>query len=194
MALERLGRELFTPTDPNYNTTDIGYYRDDVTNEIVFINNVTGLEVPNSRIGAKGISQYAYFWQEVTDVVGTIAANNDKMLFYHGASSNTAGFASTLPSGDVTISDAGVYEVNWGVSGVEPNAFGLFNGNNLISSTIEGSGAGTQQNKGSAIITVLAGAIISLRTVNCAAAITLALAGTTNVSQNVGTISFKKIG
>lgn len=194
MALERLGRELFPPTDPNYNTVDIGYYRDDVTNEIVFINNVTGVEVPNSRIGAKGISQYAYFWQEVTDVAGTIAANDGKMLFYHAQANNTAGFASTLPSGDITISDAGVYEVNWGVSGVEPNAFGLFNGNNLISSTIEGSGAGTQQNKGSAIISVLAGAIISLRTVNCAAAVTLALAGTTNVSQNVGTISFKKIG
>jgi len=96
----------------------------------------------------------------------------------------------TPASGDITVASAGKYKISFSVAGVEANAFGVFIGAGVVAGSIYGSGAGTQQNTGSVIVTLSASDVISLRTVDCPAAITLALAGTTNTAQIVTAITY----
>lgn len=152
-----------------------------------------GAQLVSASVGVVALPKYASFFQRVTDVAGTIAGDNGKVLFQTAGVNNTSGFASIPASGDISVSSTGIYEIKWGVSGVEPNAFAVFVNNTISVGSIEGSGAGTQQNNGVAQVSLTAGDIVSIKTVNCASAITLALAGTTNPLQNVASISFAKI-
>jgi hypothetical protein len=71
------------------------------------------------------------------------------------------------------------------VSSVEPNQFALFVNGGANSDTIYGSGAGTQQNNGVALLYLAAGDVITLRNHTSAAAVTLqTLAGGTQTNVN----------
>jgi len=72
------------------------------------------------------------------------------------------------------IESPGIYKVTFSVSGTEPNQFALFRNGALVPGTIYGSGAGTQQNTGLAIIMVSANAVLTLRNNASPAAVTLA--------------------
>ena len=72
------------------------------------------------------------------------------------------------------VTTPGDYEVTFSVSGTEPNQFALFLNGALVAGTVYGSGAGTQQNNGQAIITIAAGDVLTLRNHSSAAAVTLA--------------------
>ena len=152
--------------------------------------NSTLLPVP-----AGGISKFAYFYQTVADVAGTIAANNGKALFQFGAPENSAGITTVAASGDIVfgVGTAGKYRVNWDLSAAEPGAMALFIGNNKIVGSIRGSGAGTQINSGYSILTIADGDVVSLRSDKCAAALTLQLAGTTDTAQVVASVMFEKL-
>lgn len=141
------------------------------------------------------LSEFAYFWQSVSEVTGTIAANNGKALFENSSSNNTAGITTVAGSGDITIgADAGgIYDINWQVAGAEPNAFAVFINGVKAAGSVNGSGAGTQQNNGFTLLTLLAGDVVSLRSDNAPAAITLQLAGTTDTDQIVTSIMFKRL-
>ena len=83
---------------------------------------------------------------------------------------------------------AGDYRVAVSVSGVEPGQFGLFLNGASVAGTVYGSGAGTQQDTGQAIITIAAGDVLTLRNHSSAAAVGLqTLAGGTqgNVSASI---------
>jgi hypothetical protein len=65
----------------------------------------------------------------------------------------------------------------------------LFDNGTLIPGTIYGSGAGTQQNTGQAIITVAAGDVVTVRNHTSSAAVTLqTLAGGTQTNTNASVV------
>jgi hypothetical protein len=70
-------------------------------------------------------------------------------------------------------------------STVEPNQFALFVNRALVTGTVYGSGAGTQQSYGQAIIALADGDVITLRNHTSTAAVTLqTLAGGTQTNVN----------
>ncbi|HEY4384350.1 MAG TPA: hypothetical protein VGN34_07755, partial [Ktedonobacteraceae bacterium] len=83
----------------------------------------------------------------------------------------------------------------YSVSGVEPNQFALFvNGIQQAAGTVYGSGSGTQQNSGQAIIALSAGDVLTLRNHTSAAAVTLQTgAGGTQTNVNAS-ILIEKLG
>ncbi|GBG11129.1 hypothetical protein PAT3040_05916 [Paenibacillus agaridevorans] len=75
------------------------------------------------------------------------------------------------------------------MSGVEPNQFTLFLNGVPVTNTVYGSGAGTQQNFGQAIITIAAGDTLTLHNHTSAAAVTLqTLAGGTEINVNASVV------
>lgn len=92
---------------------------------------------------------------------------------------STAGFSGQSPL------NAGTYLVMFTVSGVEPNQFSLFQNGAPVAGATFGSGAGTQQTTGQAILTLAAGDVITVRNHTSAAAVTLqTLAGGTQINAN----------
>ena len=86
---------------------------------------------------------------------------------------------------EIVVTDAGTYEVNFSVSGVEPNQFTIFVNGVPDTSTVYGSGAGTQQNTGQSILVLGAGDVITLVNHTSAAGVTLqTLAGGTQTNVN----------
>lgn len=141
------------------------------------------------------LSQFAFFWQSVEDVAGTIAANNGKVLFQTASTNNTAGITTVPASGDITIGAGagGIYEIGFQVAGAEPNAFAVFINGVKAAGSVYGSGAGTQQNNGFTLLALADLDVVSIRSDNAPAAITLQLAGTTDTDQIVGSIMLKKL-
>jgi hypothetical protein len=88
----------------------------------------------------------------------------------------TAGFTHDPGSSDITVVNAGDYKVTFSVSGAEPNQFALFINGVVVAESVYGSGAGTQQNTGQAILAMEAGDVLTLVNHTSAAAVTLAAA------------------
>ena len=78
------------------------------------------------------------------------------------------------------------------MSGVEPSQFALCLNGAPIAGTVYGSGAGTQQDNGQAIITIAANDALTLRNHSSAAAVTLqTLAGGTQTNVNASLVITK---
>jgi hypothetical protein len=90
-----------------------------------------------------------------------------------------------LAGSDITLVGAGTYKIGFSVSTVEPGQMALFVNGIVAPGTIYGSGAGTQQLTGQTIITVAAGAVLTVRNHTSSAAVTLqTLAGGTQTNVN----------
>lgn len=127
-----------------------------------------------------GISDYLYVYNLIAQVV---ALEADITFDTNGLI--TPGFTHAPGTAAINIIAAGVYKVDFSVSGVEPNQFTLFLNGGAVAGTTYGSGAGTQQNTGQAIIAMSAGDVLTLRNHTSAAAVTLqTLAGGTVVNAN----------
>ena len=97
----------------------------------------------------------------------------------------TSGITHAPGTAGVTLTSAGDYKVSFSVSGVEPGQFALFINDAMVAGTVYGSGAGTQQNSGQAIITIGANDVLTLRNHSSAAAVGLqTLAGGTQANAN----------
>jgi hypothetical protein len=97
----------------------------------------------------------------------------------------TGGITHSPGSAGVTFVGAGDYEVTFSVSGTEPNQFALFLNGAFVAGTVYGSGAGTQQNTGLAIVRAGAGDVLTLRNHSSAAAVGLAsVVGGTQANSN----------
>ena len=116
-----------------------------------------------------GSSEYAYVYNLSAQVVPLETA-----VTFSDNGIGTAGFAHGLGSSDITVLNEGVYKVTFSVSGTEPNQFALFLNGVMVVGTDYGSGAGTQQNSGQAILAIGAGDILTVRNHTSAAAVTLA--------------------
>ncbi len=141
----------------------------------------TGPQGPQGATGpAGGLSQYGYIYNQGAEVVPIEA----------DVSFDTNGILTTriihaVGTSHIHITSAGIYKVTFSVSSVEPNQFALFVNGALVPGTVYGSGAGTQQSYGQAIITLADGDVITLRNHTSWAAVTLqTLAGGTQTNVN----------
>jgi hypothetical protein len=105
----------------------------------------------------------------------------------------SAGIEHAPGSANILIINAGIYKVNFSISGTEPNQFALFINGAVVADSVYASGAGTQQNTGQSILDIGAGDILTLRNHSSAAAVTLATPiGGTRQSVN-GSILIQKL-
>jgi hypothetical protein len=101
----------------------------------------------------------------------------------------SAGITHAPGTAQITFLNSGIYEVRFSISGVAPNQVGLFLNGALVPGTIYGSGAGTQQNTGQAILTIVAGDVLTVTNHTSAAALMLqTLAGGTQANVNASVI------
>ncbi|MCY9202271.1 BclA C-terminal domain-containing protein, partial [Bacillus halotolerans] len=138
--------------------------------------------------GAAGLSEYGYIYNLSAQ---TVAIEAD--VIFDSTGITTPGITHAPGTSQIAITTPGDYEVTFSVSGVEPNQFTLFLNGAPITNTVYGSGAGTQQNNGQAIIAIAAGDVLTLRNHTSAAAVTLqTLAGGTQPNVNAS-IVIKKL-
>jgi hypothetical protein len=97
--------------------------------------------------------------------------------------------AGTPGDAGIVILTSGDYKVTFSVSGTEPNQMGLFLNGTAVPGTVYGSGAGTQQNNGQVIVTVVAPATLTVRNLLLVSAVTLqTLAGGTETNVNASVV------
>ena len=102
-----------------------------------------------------------------------------------GHDAPSALFGATAGKPGIVVIDSGIYAIQYSVSGVEPGQFALFVNGAAAGGTIYGSGAGTQQNSGRAILVLSANDVLTLVNHTSAAAVTLqTLAGGTQTNVN----------
>lgn len=160
------------------------------------INGATGSTGATGATGATGVTgaagtgtstEYAYIFNTDPQVV---AIDGDVSF-----SNNGLGGAVTHPLGSpvMLMNSGGTYEIDFSVTAVEPNQFGLYVNGIPINSSVYGSGAGTQQNNGSTIVALTPGDIVQLRNVSTVSAITLqTLAGGTETNVNAA-VTFRRL-
>jgi hypothetical protein len=149
----------------------------------------TGATGVTGAAGAAAPSEYAYIYNLDAQVV---PLNADVTFSTNGPIGSTV--VSHAPGTDtITVNTPGVYEINFSVSGVEPNQFTVFVNGIPVPGSTYGSGAGTQLNAGMTIVSLLAGDAVTLRNFTSAAAVTLqTLAGGTEVNVNAS-IMFQRL-
>jgi hypothetical protein len=131
-----------------------------------------------------GLSQYAYLYNvsaEVVPIEADITFDTNGIL--------TSGITHSPGTAGIALVNAGTYKVTFSVSGVEPNQMALAVNGVAVPGTVYGSGAGTQQNTGQAIVTIVSGDVLTVRNHSSAAAVTLqTLAGGTQTSTNASVV------
>jgi hypothetical protein len=125
----------------------------------------------NGTNGTSSTSQYGYVYNLGAQVVALEAA-----VTFTDNGAHTIGITHVLGSSEMVIVSAGDYRISFSVSGTEPNQFALFLNGTVVPESVYGSGAGTQQNNGQAILAVGTNDILTLRNHSSAAAVTLAAA------------------
>jgi hypothetical protein len=126
----------------------------------------TGAAGATGAVG--GILSYGYIYNLSYEVLAN--ANTAQPITFDSAGV-LSGVAFTPGGSTMTVANAGTYLITFSVSAEEPNQFAIFvnSTNSNSTSTIYGSGAGTQQNNGSAILILPAGAQLTLCNYNSSA-------------------------
>jgi hypothetical protein len=153
---------------------------------------VTGATGATGPPGSSGLSQYGYVYNTSLQ---TVEIESDVTFDTNGVL--TPGITHTAGTAGITIVNAGTYKVTFSVSGTGPNQIAVFlnggSGAALVPGTVYGSGAGTQQNTGQAILTVAAGDVLTIRNHSTTAAVGLAtVIGGTGPSVNAS-VSIEKL-
>ena len=125
--------------------------------------------VPLGPAGSNGLAEYAYVYNLAAE---TVAIEADVTFSSNGVM--TSGITHALNGSAIVLANAGDYKITFSVSGTEPNQMALFVNGVQVLGGVYGSGAGTQQTTGQAIVTVAAGAVLTVRNHSSAAAVTLA--------------------
>ncbi|NEU25278.1 hypothetical protein G3M74_03855 [Paenibacillus polymyxa] len=138
---------------------------------------------------AGDLAQFGYIYNvrpQVVPIEGEVTFDTNGIL--------TPGIAHLPATAQIAVADAGKYEIHFSVSGVEPNQFAIFINGALAEGTVYGSGAGTQQNTGQAILALACGDVLTLRNHSSTAAVTLQTqAGGTHTSVNASVL-IRKLG
>jgi hypothetical protein len=133
---------------------------------------VTGAAGATGATGPAGSSapaRYAYVYNVLAK---TIAVEADVTFDSNGPLS--AGITHAPGTAEIAFTSPGAYKVTFSVSGTEPSQMALFLNGALVGGTLYGSGAGTQQNTGQAIVTIAAGDLLTVRNHTSSAAVGLA--------------------
>jgi BclA C-terminal domain len=126
------------------------------------------------------VPQYAYVYNTAAE---TVQVGDDINFDTNGVMSSAITHAPGTAG--IHLVNAGTYKVTFSVSATESNQMALYVAGVLVPGSIYGSGAGTQQNTGQAIVTVPAGAVLTLKNHTSAAAVGLqAAAGGTQPNAN----------
>jgi len=148
----------------------------------------TGATGVTGATGASPVLDYGYIYNTGAQVV---AIGSPVTFDTNGVLS---GLIHAPGTSQITVVSAGIYEVDFSVSGVEPNQFALFVNGVPDPGAIYGSGAGTQQTTGMAILQLSAGDVIELLNHSSASAVTLqTLAGGSESNVNAS-ILIKSLG
>ena len=143
----------------------------------------------NAGAPGSGLAQYGYVYNTAAEVIALEAP-----IAFSGNGVLTPGITHAPGTNAIAVSAAGDYSIRFSVSGVEPGQFALFVNGAPVADTIYGSGAGTQQNTGQAILTLSAGDVITLVNHTSSAAVTLqTLAGGTQTNVNAS-VTIEKLG
>ncbi|MGE8006737.1 collagen-like protein [Lysinibacillus sp. NPDC093216] len=131
-----------------------------------------------------GLCEYGYIYNLSAEVVAIEAD-----IIFDSTGIVTPGITHVPGTSQIFVTTPGIYEVTFIVSGVEPNQFTLFLNGAPVTDAVYGSGAGTQQNTGQALISIASGDILTLRNHSSAAAVTLqTLTGGTQINVNASII------
>lgn len=95
-----------------------------------------------------------------------------------------SGVTHAVETSVINFATTGLYEVTFSVSATEPSQFSLYLDNALVPGSTYGSGAGTQQNNGQAIVSVTAGQGLQLRMVGVATATLATNIGGSQTNEN----------
>jgi hypothetical protein len=137
--------------------------------------------------GSGSSSEYAYIYNLTAE---TVAIEADVPLSSNGEM--TSGFTHVAGAAEITILRAGTYMVTFSVSGTGPNQMALFLNGGAVPGGIYGSGAGTQQNTGQAIVVVGASDVLTVRNHSTTAGVGLAsVIGGTQANTNASVAIFK---
>jgi hypothetical protein len=130
------------------------------------------------------VAQYAYVYNLAAQ---TVAIEAPVLFDANGAM--TSGITHAAGTAGITLVNAGAYKVTFSASGTEVNQMALFANGVVVPGTVYGSGAGTQQNTGQAIVTFGAGDVLTLRNHSSAAAVGLAaVVGGTQANTNASVV------
>jgi hypothetical protein len=142
-------------------------------------------------IGPPGSSEpreYAYVYSTGAQTVPLEASVN-----FDAGGTLSPGITHSPGAAGITLTNPGIYELAFSVSGTGPNQIALFVNGSVVPGTIYASGAGTQQNTGEGIATIAAGDVLTLRNHTSSAAIGLATPiGGTQASTNAS-VSIEKL-
>lgn len=120
----------------------------------------TGPPGPTGATGATGFGLEAFAYIYNTDDQ-TVGAEEDILFSDNGVI--VGGITHTPGEAEITVTEAGFYEITFSVSAVMQNQFTIFVNDTEVPETIYGSGAGEQQNDGQVILELAAGDVITLR-------------------------------
>ncbi|MGW9529611.1 BclA C-terminal domain-containing protein [Paenibacillus terrae] len=158
--------------------------------DIIVKKQIVRVNIPHDASGTEGDSaasesrQFGYIYNlkpQVVPIESEIIFDTNGIL--------TPGIAHVPGTTQITVADAGNYEVHFSVSGAEPNQFAIFINGTLAEGTLYGSEAGTQQNTGQAILALACGDVLTLRNHSSATTVMLqTLAGGTQASINASII------
>jgi hypothetical protein len=130
------------------------------------------------------VAEYAYVYNLAAQ---TVAVEAPVLFDTNGAT--TAGITHAPGTAEITLVNAGTYKVTFSVSGSEPNQMALFVNGVVVPGTVYGSGAGTQQNTGQAIVAFGAGDVLTVTNHSSAAAVGLAsVVGGTQANTNASVV------
>ncbi|MEK5332686.1 collagen-like protein [Lysinibacillus sp. FSL W8-0992] len=145
---------------------------------------MTGITPVTPPSPCSGLCEYGYIYNLSAEVVAIEAD-----ILFDSTGLVTPGITHVPGTSQIFVTTPGVYEVTFIVSGVEPNQFTLFLNGAPVTQAVYGSGAGTQQNTGQALVLISSGGILTLRNHSSAAAVTLqTLAGGTQINVNASII------
>jgi hypothetical protein len=131
----------------------------------------TGATGPIGETGPAGPAvtpNYAYVYDAT---VGQSVATEADVTFSNNGP--LRGFTHSTGTAGLTVTTAGTYRIEFALAGVEANQFTIMVNGSALPEMTYGSGAGTQQNDGQAIVSLTAGSVLTLRNHTSAAATTL---------------------
>jgi hypothetical protein len=147
----------------------------------------TGADGP---AGPGGLTDFGYVYNTG---IQTVAVEGDVTFSANGVL--TDGITHVAGTDAITLVDAGVYKITSSVSAVAVSQLALFVNGVEVIGTIYGSGAGTQQNVGQAIITIGASDVLTLRNHSTDGALTLqSFAGGSQPDNVNASIIIEKLG
>lgn len=150
------------------------------------------IQTIQSSAGTGG--DYAFFFNKAVSATVAIAAP----FPFDTDGPKTSGFLHTASavvatSAPITIVNAGTYAVNYSITVAEAHQFALYINGAVVTSTIYGQATGTSATSAFAIITVAAGAVLTLRNHLSVAALTLVTPSGGTAGNNTNSLMIRRL-